>query len=364
MGINNQNQLSSCKYVVCNVLPLCPPPKGEWFPIKFFLKFIFPHVQFFEDFFFQRIAIFSFPLWRGLGGGLLLTFCLSIYSIAFSQMLNNQEGDAFLESPFFNQENIKANKIKKISGTYHFKRINDRMRPLGLIYGCEFDQEGRMVMQYETTKFLDRVDTTVNLFEYNEQGLLHIHRKYDANAYYAEVYQYDNEARVIRIEYRKDINKNANPLRFVLEKQYLISFETMAYERYEQQEKKTHFNNFGLPFQYSFFYRNDLGYLTQIVENMAVSSGQRTTTFSYNERGLIAEKRMVSSVMGNSSYKITYVYDQIGNLLSSELYRNGVYTTETQVIYNSKTGLVSSLLKRQIDTQLITILQLDNYEFY
>jgi hypothetical protein len=73
---------------------------------------------------------------------------------------------------------------------------------------------------------------------------------------------------------------------------------------------------------------------------------------------------MVSSVMGNSSYKITYSYDPIGNLLSSELHRNGVYTTETQVIYNSKTGLVSSLLKRQIDTQLITILQLDSYEFY
>jgi hypothetical protein len=307
---------------------------------------------------------FSFPLWRGLGGGFLIAFCLSFSSFSFSQMLNNSEGDAFMESPFFNQVNIKANKIKKISGTYHFKRINDRIRPLGLIYGCEFDREGRMIMQYETTKFLDRMDTVVNQYEYNEDGRLHIHRKYDANAYYAEVYQYDNEGRVIRIEYRKDINKNANPMRFVLDKQFLISFETMSYEKFEQQEKKTHFNNFGLPFQYTFYYYNDLGYLTQIVENMAVSSGQRKTSFSYNERGLIAEKRMVSTVMGNSSYKINYAYDPIGNLLSSELHRNGAYTTETQVVYNSKTGLVSSLLKRQIETQLITILQLDNYEFY
>jgi hypothetical protein len=219
-------------------------------------------------------------------------------------------------------------------------------------------------MHFETSKFLDKVDTIVNHYEYNEKGLLHIHRKYDANAYYAEVFEYDDLNRVIRVEYRKDINKNVNPLRFVLDKQYLISFETMSYEKFEQQEKKTHYNNFGLPFQYTFYYYNDLGYLTQIVENLAVSSGQRTTTFTYNERGLIAEKRMVSSVMGNSSYRIAYVYDPIGNLLSSELHRNGNYTTETQVIYNSKTGLVSSLLKRQIDSQLITILQLDNYEFY
>ena len=287
-----------------------------------------------------------------------------IHFSAFSQMLNNSEGDAFLESPFFNEANIKANKIKKISGSFHFKKINDKIRPTGLVYGCEFDKEGRIVMHFETSKFLDKVDTSVNHYEYNEEGLLHIHRKYDANAYYAEVFEYDDLNRVIRVEYRKDINKNVNPLRFVLDKQYLISFETMSYEKFEQQEKKTHFNNFGLPFQYTFYYYNDLGYLTQIVENLAVSSGQRTTTFNYNERGLIAEKRMVSSVMGNSSYRIAYVYDPIGNLLSSELHRNGNYTTETQVIYNSKTGLVSSLLKRQIDSQLITILQLDNYEFY
>ena len=287
-----------------------------------------------------------------------------IHFSAFSQMLNNSEGDAFLESPFFNEANIKANKIKKISGSFHFKKINDKIRPTGLVYGCEFDKEGRIVMHFETSKFLDKVDTIVNHYEYNEEGLLHIHRKYDANAYYAEVFEYDDLNRVIRVEYRKDINKNVNPLRFVLDKQYLISFETMSYEKFEQQEKKTHFNNFGLPFQYTFYYYNDLGYLTQIVENLAVSSGQRTTTFNYNERGLIAEKRMVSSVMGNSSYRIAYVYDPIGNLLSSELHRNGNYTTETQVIYNSKTGLVSSLLKRQIDSQLITILQLDNYEFY
>jgi hypothetical protein len=70
------------------------------------------------------------------------------------------------------------------------------------------------------------------------------------------------------------------------------------------------------------------------------------------------------SSLGNSSFKISYTYDPMGNLLSAEMHRKGVYTTETQVVYNSKTGLVSSLLKRQIDAQLITILQLDNYAFF
>lgn len=222
-----------------------------------------------------------------------------------AQMLNNSEGDAFLESPFFNIENIKTNKIKKIKGSFQFKKINDRIRPSGLIYGCEFDTLGRMTQHHETYKFLDRIDTSVYHYEYGENGKLKIKRKYDSNGYYAEVYEYNAQGRITRVEYRKDINKNANPMQFVLDKKYLISYETMSYEKFEQQEKKTHFNNFGMPFQFTFYYYNDLGYLTEIVENMAVSSGQRKTNFTYNERGLIAEKRMVSSVMGNTSFRIT-----------------------------------------------------------
>ena len=294
---------------------------------------------------------------------LFITLCWINHGVS-AQMLNNREGDAFLDAPFFNQENIKANKIKTIRGSYHFKKINDKMRPSGLVYGCDFDTLGRMTMHFETREFLGKKDTVVTYFEYGANQKLKVLRKYDASAYYAEVYEYNNEGQKTRIEYRKDLNRTANPLRFILDKQFLISFETMTYETFENQEKRTHLNNFGLPFQYTFHYFNDLGYLTEIVENLALSSGQRKTSFKYNERGLVEEKRNVSTIMGNSSFRITYTYDAIGNLLSSELYRNGVHTTETQIIYNSKTGLVSSLLKRQVDTQFITILNLDDYTFY
>ncbi len=292
---------------------------------------------------------------------ILLAFAIGRVS---AQMLDNREGDAFSDSPFFNSANIKANKIQSIRGSYHFKKINDKMRPSGLVYGVDFDSEGRMIKHFETRKFLDQIDTVVTYYEYGENGKLKLLRKYDASAYYAEVYEYNASNQIVKIEYRKDLNRNSNPLNFILDKQFLISFETLSYEKFENQEKKTHFNNFGLPYQYTFYYFNDLGYLTEIIENMAISSGQRKTTFTYNERGLLAEKRHVSTVMGNSSFRISYTYDAIGNLLSSELHRNGVYTTETQVIYNSKTGMVSSLLKRQVDTQTITILNLDHYTYY
>ena len=293
-----------------------------------------------------------------------MLFVLTCFVDVSAQMLNNSEGDAFLESPFFDAEHIRANKIKKISGSYHFKKMNDRMRSTGLIYGCEFGVLGHITKQYETKQNGAYVDTVVTYFEYDDLGLLRTKRKYELNSYFAEVYDYDSLKRLIKIEYRRDLNKRSNPMTFVLEKQYLVSYETISYERFDRQEKRTHYNNFGMPFQFSFYYYNDLGYLTQIVENMAVSSGQRKVKFEYNERGLIAEKSVVSTVMGNSAFKISYQYDRFGNLEQSDFYRNDIHTTETQIIYNSQTGLVSSLLKRQIDNNLITILQLDGYEFY
>jgi hypothetical protein len=284
--------------------------------------------------------------------------------ITQAQMLNNQEGDAFIDAPFFNQENISVNKIKTIRGSFHFKKLNDKIRSSGLIYGVDFDTLGRITMYFETRKFSNKIDTVVTFYEYGSNQKIRVIRKYDANAYYAEVYDYNEFGQITRIEYRRDLNKSSNPLRFILDKQFLVSYETMTYEKFENQEKKTHFNNFGLPFQYTFYYYNELGYLYEIVENLAVAAGQRKTAFSYNERGLIQEKRHVSTVMGNNSFRLTYAYDPIGNLLSSELHRNSQYTTETQIIYNSKTGLVTSFLKKQIDTQTISILNLDDYSFY
>lgn len=281
-----------------------------------------------------------------------------------AQMLDNKEGDALLDSPFFNQDNVRKNKIKSIRGYYQFKKINDRIRSSGLIYGCDFDTLGRLTKTFETRSFLGEVDTIVKYYEYNQLGQLAVFRKYAAESYYAEVYSYDSQNRLVRIDYRKDINKVSNPLQFLLDKQFLVSFETISHEQFENQEKRTHFNNFGLPFQYVFRYYNDLGYLTEVNEQMAVSDGQRKTTFTYNSRGLIEEKRHISTVMGNSSFRIKYFYDEIGNLLSSELYRSGELISEHQVIYNSKTGLISSVLKKQVDTQLINILNFDTYAYY
>src|SRR5690606_27932799 len=135
-------------------------------------------------------------------------------------------------------------------------------------------------------------------------------------------------------------------------------------ENYPGQEKRTYYNSYGKPFQEKFSYYNDDNYLLEELEKLKVTSGQKKTTYAYNAKGLLAEMTTTSSVMGNSEVTYKFTYDENNNLISKEIHRNGKYTTEIQVIYNEKTGLISAILVRQVSTNFITILRLDAYEFY
>lgn len=289
---------------------------------------------------------------------------LFVWYTGVAQLLNNSKGEAFTDEPFFNIENVRANKIKRISGQYSTKKINDQIRPGKLIYVYEFDEEGRLTQKYETVEVKGGIDTVVTQYEYNPKGFLHVKRRTDNSGFYAYVFEYDESGRVIREEFRRDMNKSGSKVNFLRDKQFLITYEMSTYENYPGQEKRTYYNSYGKPFQEKFSYYNDDNYLLEELEKLKVTSGQKKTTYAYNAKGLLAEMTTTSSVMGNSEVTYKFTYDENNNLISKEIHRNGKYTTEIQVIYNEKTGLISAILVRQVSTNFITILRLDAYEFY
>lgn len=279
-------------------------------------------------------------------------------------MLNNSVGEAFTDEPFFNIENIRANKIKQIKGHYSSKKINDQIRPSDLIYVYEFDRAGRLAQKYETVQVSGGIDTVVTQYEYDARGFLKIKRRTDKTGFYAYVYEYDESGRVIREEFRRNMNKSQSKVDFLLDKEFLITYETSTYENYPSQEKRTYFNSYNKPFQEKFSYFNEDGYLIEEHEKLKVTSGQKRTTYLYNEKGLLKEQEIISSIMGQSKVKFIFDYDNHSNLISKEIHRNEEFTTEIQVIYNEKTGLISAILTKQVSTNFITILRLDEYSFY
>lgn len=296
-------------------------------------------------------------------GKLLLFFYLTT-AIVYGQMLNNLHGEAFTDEPFFNAQNIRANKIKRIIGHYSTKRMNDQIRPSQLIYVYEFDTLGRLVQKYESIQVNGGIDTVVTQYEYQPNGFLKIKRRSDKNGFYTYLFDYDSSGRVIREEFRRSLNKNQDILNFDLDKHYTITFETSSYSNQPGFEKRTYFNSYNKPFKEKISFYDKNGYLTEESEKLKVTSGRKNTTYTYNERGLLREIKTVSTVMGKSITKYTFDYDAIGNLLSKKIYRDSVYATEIQIVYSKSTGLIHAILTRQVSTNFITLLEFDKIEFY
>lgn len=279
-------------------------------------------------------------------------------------MLDNEFGKAFSDEPFFNEKFIKRNKIKKITGRYSKKAINDKIRKDSNVYVYEFSPEGRLVKQYRTLKIGKTWDTIVQQYEYDTEGKITVHRKSDQYGFYATIYSYDTSGRVVEEEFRRDLNTGKNKLDFKLDKALSFNHETSSYYVAPLQEKRTFYNSYDRPFKNHFKYFDEDGYLLKEETILKMSRIRTEKAYTYNDKGFLGAIEITSTSKNNPSTKEEYFYDQLNNLEQIKYYKNGVYEMEKQLLYNRVSKLLKTVLIREVKSNLITILALDEYEFY
>ena len=172
-------------------------------------------------------------------------------------------------------------------------------------------------------------------------------------------YTNDSLGRIIKEEYIREIDSNGRIVRS-------LSFneERCAYTQYENQLKCTHYNNYDLPYLDEYYNYNDLGYLVSREERIKMTSSVYTYTHEYNDKGKLASIKKTSNRKSGILEEITFKYDELGNLIEKRVYRDGEFTTDIQIIYNSKTKLLSAVLTKQVSTGFMTIIRFKEYEFY
>ena len=279
-------------------------------------------------------------------------------------MLDNEHGKAFSDDPFFNTGFIKRNKIKKIIGRYSSKELNDKIRDNSNIYVFEFSPEGRLQQKYRSIEIGNIIDTIVYQYFYDEKGRISILRKSDQHGFYATHYTYDTLGRVIIEEKRRDLNKNQDKLNFELGQALVFSQETSSYYDVPLQSKRTFFNNYDRPFKDHFKYFNEDGYLLKEETIMRMTRSRTVLDYKYGDKGFVSEIAKTTTLKGSKPSRQEFAYDELNNLDQIKHYRGGVYTTENQLLYNRKSRLLKTVLTREVATQMITILALDEYEFY
>ena len=280
-------------------------------------------------------------------------------------MLDNSKGNAFTDVPFFNQDFIKINKIKHLRGTYTFKKMGDVLRDSEYIVNFEFNEKGELIQGYETKKYESSIDTVVSFYGYDDAGKLQYKRDKDHRGFFSKHYQYDEKGRIIREEYRRDIDSLNSSIAPVFDRSTVINFETMSYQDFSNQVKKTVSNNYGFPYLEEIsYYHPELGYLVSVEQRLKMTYETQKTIYDYTSKGWISKIQTISSANSNANQEIIFKYDEMGNVIAKEIYKNGDFLVDVQIIYNTKTGLISYLLSRDVKSNFITILKFNQYEYF
>ena len=97
---------------------------------------------------------------------ILLLFCLSINQL-FAQMIKNESGQIFTETPFFNEKYIRSVKLKSITGTISSKKELGSIKSSGKKEAYIFNENGNLTIHYLSSKNKNKSDTTFTFYEYN-----------------------------------------------------------------------------------------------------------------------------------------------------------------------------------------------------
>lgn len=288
---------------------------------------------------------------------LLVSFL--VLGSAFAQVLDNRMGEAFTDKPFFNEDFVKRNRLKRLIGTYTYKNDGAAMRETKFKHVYEFDNEGRLISTYETRTDDGTKDTAWNIYAYDEYGFLDVYRKTDEEGFTTIRYTNDSIGRVIKEEYVREIDSNGRIIQ-------TLSFneEHIEYMEFDKQTKSTRYNNYNLPYLDEFYNYNELGYLISREERIKMTSSVYTYTHEYNDKGKLSAIKKTSNREEGIIEEMTFKYDELGNLLEKRVYRNGEFTTDIQIIYNSQTKLLSAVLTKQVSTGFMTIVRFKDYEFF
>lgn len=234
------------------------------------------------------------------------------------------------------------------------------MRETNFISVYEFDRNGHLVQSYETRKS----DTLVLFYGYDSRGNLEFVRRKDQGGFWSTHYVYDSLNRKVKEEYRRDIDTGGTLLGPLFGRSTVLNFETMTYQASKGQQKRIVHNNYGFPYMEEVSNFNPDGYVIDKEERLKMTSQTITTLYGYTEKGWISKITTMSSSNPKTNQEIMFKYDQQGNLTEKHIYKNGVFTTDLQVIYNPQTGLISSILSRDVGTNFISILRFDEYRYY
>ena len=293
---------------------------------------------------------------------ILLLFCLSINHL-FAQMINNESGQIFTETPFFNEKNIRSVKLKSITGTISSKKELGAIKSSGKKEAYIFNEKGNLTIHYLSSKTKNKPDTTFTFYEYNLKNENTIFRVSDSYGFYSYSKKYNDLGKLINKTYSREKNASKSKMNFKLEEKYVIFQESYLYENKDSIIEVTTLNSNGRPYQRQIYYYDSFNYLFKIHTRLLISNSTKYEKYTYNDRGLLKSIQYFNNENETPIKELRYDYDEWGNVTFMDEYKDNVRVIHKELLYDPSTLILKTILSQDLVSNLITIIKYKP-EFY
>ena len=293
---------------------------------------------------------------------ILLLFCLSINQL-FAQMINNESGQIFTETPFFNEKYIRSVKLKSITGTISSKKELGAIKSSGKKEAYIFNEKGNLTIHYLSSKTKNKPDTTFTFYEYNLKNENTIFRVSDSYGFYSYSKKYNDLGKLINKTYSREKNASKSKMNFKLEEKYVIFQESYLYENKDSTIEVTTLNSNGRPYQRQIYYYDSFNYLFKIHTRLLISNSTKYEKYTYNDRGFLKSIQYFNNENETPIKELRYDYDEWGNVTFMDEYKDNVRVIHKEILYDPSTLILKTILSQDLVSNLITIIKYKP-EFY
>ena len=293
---------------------------------------------------------------------ILLLFCLSINQL-FAQMINNESGQIFTETPFFNEKYIRSVKLKSITGTISSKKELGAIKSSGKKEAYIFNEKGNLTIHYLSSKTKNKPDTTFTFYEYNLKNENTIFRVSDSYGFYSYSKKYNDLGKLINKTYSREKNASKSKMNFKLEEKYVIFQESYLYENKDSTIEVTTLNSNGRPYQRQIYYYDSFNYLFKIHTRLLISNSTKHEKYTYNDRGFLKSIQYFNNENETPIKELRYDYDEWGNVTFMDEYKDNVRVIHKELLYDPSTLILKTILSQDLVSNLIIIIKYKP-EFY
>lgn len=264
-------------------------------------------------------------------------------------MVVNDQGRILGHYPYFDSTFVHGKSIKKLEGKYVIIAPGHSLKQTDYVKGFEFDEQGRIIREYENYPDDGTKDTTEVLYSYHENGKLARIAIKESKGFRIHTFYYDSLLRICKEGYGWSKDPKAKE----------TQLESLSYINFENQIRRKRSNNEGLVYKEEWFYYED-SVLIKIKDRFKMSASNLETDFAYNDDGQLISKKVYRTKDSSELEYHEYDYDKL-DLSAVRKFDHGEVVLDVQLIY-TKEGVLASIIEEDSGTNAMRIVRFKHVE--